>query len=63
MLTMVLKSYLQLIHLNKLFNQNFIYNSLFLIITMMMIIIIIIIIIIIKIIIIIIKFGFDCSRN
>ena len=58
MLTMVLKSYLQLIHLNKVFNQNFIYNSLILIITMMIIIIIIKMIIII-----IIKFGFNCSRN
>ena len=55
---MVLKLYLQLIHLNKVFNQNFIYNSLILIITMMIIIIIIKMIIII-----IIKFGFDCSRN
>ena len=48
MLTTVLKSYLQLIRLNKLFNQNFIYNSL--ILTIIIIIIII-------------KFGFDCSRN
>ena len=48
--TTVLKSYLQLICLNKLFNQNFIYSSLILIIIIIIIIIII-------------KFGFDCSRN